>query len=128
MSLDKLEKIIELVRRHGIHQVQVEEGGVKISVTATPPNAGAPGVVAPSALYPSPLQHHVAPQFAAPAPAPQPTAALHVAPAPTAEKKAAAAGGKLIKSPFVGTFYRSPSPGSDPFCERFSFRIRAAFS
>ena len=119
MSLDKLEKIIELVRRHGIHQVQVEEGGVKISVTATPPQAAAPMGASP--LYPAAVQHHVAPHYAAPQPsfqAPQ-AAALQSAPqaSPAATEKKPTVSGKVVKSPFVGTFYRAPSPGADTFCE-----------
>jgi len=57
------------------------------------------------------------PQFVqqAPAAAPAPSAA----PAPAAEASPAAesASGHLVKSPMVGTFYRSPSPSSPPFVE-----------
>jgi acetyl-CoA carboxylase biotin carboxyl carrier protein len=50
----------------------------------------------------------------APAPAAQPAAA---APAPAAEESSDEIQGHAVKSPMVGTFYRSPSPGSKPFIE-----------
>jgi acetyl-CoA carboxylase biotin carboxyl carrier protein len=114
MSLDKLEKIIELVRRHGIHQVQLEEGGVKISVTATPPQVATQVATAP--LYPAAVQHHLAPQYPA-APAQLSLAPLHPTAAPAPAEKKPAASGKVVKSPFVGTFYRSPAPGAESYCE-----------
>jgi acetyl-CoA carboxylase biotin carboxyl carrier protein len=54
-------------------------------------------------------------QVAAPAvPAPAPAAAVPVAPAPD---RAADDAETFITSPFVGTFYRAPAPGAEPFVE-----------
>ena len=111
MNLDTLEKIIELVRRHGIHQVEVEDEGMRISVTATAPA----GAMAMPQGYP---QGYAMGGPAAYAPPPPPAAALSHAgataavPAPKPQTS-----GRMVKSPFVGTFYRSPSPGSDVFTE-----------
>jgi acetyl-CoA carboxylase biotin carboxyl carrier protein len=122
MNLDTLEKIIELVRRHGIHQVEVEEGSLKISVTATAPVAGGmmAGAHQPAPLYPPmAMQHLASSQFPmAPQPLPAAHGGTHAAPAAAAaEPKKAPPAGKLVRSPFVGTFYRAASPGAEPFAE-----------
>jgi acetyl-CoA carboxylase biotin carboxyl carrier protein len=52
------------------------------------------------------------PAAAAPAAAPAPAA-----PAPAAAEAPAAPQGHVVKSPMVGTFYRSPNPGASPFVE-----------
>lgn len=58
---------------------------------------------------PAPMVAHLPPPLPAPLPA---------GPAPTADAGAAAAPeGEIVKSPFVGTFYRSPSPSSPAFTE-----------
>jgi acetyl-CoA carboxylase biotin carboxyl carrier protein len=58
---------------------------------------------------------HAAP-VAAPVPA-APAPAASAPAAPRAEEKAADAPGTVVSSPFVGTFYRSPSPESPPYVE-----------
>jgi acetyl-CoA carboxylase biotin carboxyl carrier protein len=54
---------------------------------------------------------------AAPNPGPGPAAAPPTAQPPAAVAPAAAAGTRLleVKSPMVGTFYRSPEPGAEPY-------------
>jgi acetyl-CoA carboxylase biotin carboxyl carrier protein len=54
---------------------------------------------------------------AAPVAAPVPAAPAPAAAAPKADAKAADKPGTLVTSPFVGTFYRAPSPDSAPFVE-----------
>jgi acetyl-CoA carboxylase biotin carboxyl carrier protein len=106
MKLDTLEKLIELVRKSGVHQVEIEDGGVRMSVTASAPHAGyMQPAFAPQGL----LQTQQS--YAAQVPPPPPVAAAVAVtskPIPV---------GKVLRSPFVGTFYRSPSPGSDYFVE-----------
>ncbi len=112
-NLELLEKVIELVRRHGIYQVEIEEGGVKLSVTASAPHSGVVSGFSPAmanmagAYAPMPGGYGQA----APAPAAPPMGAA------PAEASKPVAKGRLIRSPFVGTFYRSSSPGSDPFTD-----------
>ena len=103
MNLDVLERVIELARRHGLHQLEVQDGGLKISVTV----AASPA--SPSLSYPAFAPQPVAPSlpsFAATAVPPPPQAAPAAAPRDP---------GKTLRSPFVGTFYRSASPGAEPF-------------
>jgi acetyl-CoA carboxylase biotin carboxyl carrier protein len=98
MDLRKLKTLIELVETSGIAELEIQEGEERVRIT----RAGAPGA-----------QHvmlHAAPQVAAPAPLAAPAAAS--APAPAAAQE-----GHTVKSPMVGTFYRSASPGAKPFVE-----------
>lgn len=93
MDLRKLKKLIDLVEQSGISELEITEGEetVRISRASHPVYA------------PPPVVHHVS---AAPAPA-----------APQAAPAAEEISGHVLKSPMVGTFYRSPSPGADPFVE-----------
>ncbi|EOX4865556.1 TPA: acetyl-CoA carboxylase biotin carboxyl carrier protein [Haemophilus influenzae] len=103
MDIRKIKKLIELVEESGITELEVqeEEGTVRIS-RATP-------VVAPAAV-----------QYAA-APVVAPTPAAAPAQVPAAATSAPAASdelsGHLVRSPMVGTFYRSPSPEAKAFVE-----------
>jgi acetyl-CoA carboxylase biotin carboxyl carrier protein len=99
MDLRKLKTLIDLVAESGIAEIEVTEGDDKVRIVKH-----AQTVVA----APSPAPALVA--------APPPAAFASqtpVVPAPVPE----AAHGSLVKSPMVGTFYRSPSPGAKPFVE-----------
>jgi acetyl-CoA carboxylase biotin carboxyl carrier protein len=115
MNQKEIKELIDLLVEKDIAEFELERGDVKLHITRTSAQS-APVVhvapaVAPVAAIP------VAPAIAV-AQAPV-TAALvsGTAPAPAAPAPAAAddAGLHLIKSPIVGTFYESPSPGSPPF-------------
>jgi acetyl-CoA carboxylase biotin carboxyl carrier protein len=93
MDLRKLKKLIDLVQESGISELEVTEGEEKVKIVKSGGSAVA---------------------YAAPAP-PAPTPAPVVAPAP--EATPAAIQGHVVKSPMVGTFYRSPSPGAKHFVE-----------
>lgn len=96
MDIRKIKKLIELVEESGITELEVqeEEGTVRISRAAP--------AVAPAAI-----------QYAA---APVAPAAAPVAAAP-AEAPVAEISGHQVRSPMVGTFYRSPSPEAKAFVE-----------
>lgn len=100
MDLRKLKKLIDLVEESGIAELEVTEGEEKVRITRVSANA--------QIAYAQPMmQMPMQPQMAAPA------AAAPVA----AEAPAAANNANALKSPMVGTFYRSASPGSKPFVE-----------
>jgi acetyl-CoA carboxylase biotin carboxyl carrier protein len=90
MDLRKLKKLIDLVQESGISELEVTEGEEKVKIV----KSGGSGVA-----------------YAAPNPAPA------AAPAPAPAAAAAAIQGHVVKSPMVGTFYRSPSPGAKHFVE-----------
>lgn len=99
MDLRKLKKLIDLVQESGIAELEITEGEEKVRIS----RAGQPGPAYMAMPQPMPMQ-----QFAAAAPA----AAAAAAPAVAAPVE-----GHVVKSPMVGTFYRSASPGAKPFIE-----------
>lgn len=102
MDLRKLKKLIDLVEESGIAELELTEGEEKVRISRQP--AGAPMHYAPAYMSP-PMAFQAAPPAAAATPA---SAAADVAPA---------IDGHVVKSPMVGTFYRSPSPDAKPFVE-----------
>ena len=102
MDIRKIKKLIELVEESGITELEVqeEEGTVRICRAAP-------------AVAPAAIQYAAAPvaPVAAPAAAPAPAAAA------PAEAPAAEVSGHQVRSPMVGTFYRSPSPEAKAFVE-----------
>ena len=102
MDLREIKRLIQLVQKSGIGELEVTEGGRTIRISAAP-------VVA------SPGPAHYAP---AAAPAPAPGAAPQGAPAAAAAPERAADAHLVpVVSPMVGTFYRSPAPDADPYVE-----------
>ena len=99
MDLRKLKTLIDLVSESNVSELEITEAEGKVRIVK-----GGGAVV-----------HQVAPAvMAAPALASAPSApSVAAAPAPVAEAPA----GHIVKSPMVGTFYRSSSPGAKPFVE-----------
>jgi acetyl-CoA carboxylase biotin carboxyl carrier protein len=108
MDLRKLKTLIDLVAESGIAEIEVTEGEDKVRIVKYAP---APAV-APM-LAPLPAAAAVIAAAPAAAGAPASGGAAATAPATPAELPK----GDLVKSPMVGTFYRSPSPGANPFVE-----------
>ncbi|MGN6083086.1 acetyl-CoA carboxylase biotin carboxyl carrier protein [Trinickia sp.] len=104
MDLRKLKTLIDLVSESGISELEVTEGEGKVRIVKNAP----PVYVQPSASF--------APQFAPSAPVAG-VGSLEQAPAAAAQAPAAAVQGHVVTSPMVGTFYRSPSPGAEPFIQ-----------
>jgi acetyl-CoA carboxylase biotin carboxyl carrier protein len=102
-SFDDVKKLVQLVERSEVTHIEWEKGSEKVVITR--------GHAAPVAVAPAPVVH------AAPVAAAIPAVAPAAAPAPKADAKAADKPGVLVNSPFVGTFYRAPSPESPPFVE-----------
>jgi len=96
MDLRKIKTLIDLVQQSGIAELEITEGEEKVRISRN----GVPGT------------------FMA-----QPMAASNIVlPAETSAAPATSVGpveptGHTLKSPMVGTFYRSPSPGSPSFIE-----------
>lgn len=102
MDLRKLKKLIDLVEESGIAELELTEGEEKVRISRQPQG---------QAVHYMPSY---APQMmAAPAAAPVAAAAAPAA----AESTTPAIDGHAVKSPMVGTFYRSPSPDAKPFVE-----------
>ncbi|HCX32302.1 MAG TPA: acetyl-CoA carboxylase biotin carboxyl carrier protein [Rhodocyclaceae bacterium] len=95
MDLRKLKKLIDLVQESGISELEVTEGEERVRIAKYAGTA-----------------HTAASVLPASAPVPAPAAAAAPAPVPVQE-----APGHVVKSPMVGTFYRSAAPGEKPFVE-----------
>ena len=100
MDLRKLKTLIDLVAESGVSELEVTEGEDKVRIVKNPAPIAAPV-----------QQVYAAAPAAAPAPAPTSAAAA----VPPAEVAPAEPTGHAVKSPMVGTFYRSPTPGADSF-------------
>lgn len=102
MDIRKVKKLIELLEESGVAEIEIKEGeeSVRISRAMMP-------------MASTPVQYSAAP-------APQQAAPAVEAPITQVETTASAAAevaGHQVKSPMVGTFYRSPSPGAKSFAE-----------
>ena len=97
MDLRKLKTLIDLVAESGIAELEITEGDGKVRIVKSP---NAPLMMPMTAAAPIATTSvaHTAVTAAAPAAPAEPT-------------------GHVVKSPMVGTFYRSAQPGSPPFVE-----------
>jgi acetyl-CoA carboxylase biotin carboxyl carrier protein len=98
MDLRKLKTLIDLVSDSNVSELEITEAEGKVRIVKSM------GVAAPVVLQ------QAAPVLAAPV-------AVAAAPAPEAPVVAEVSAGHAVKSPMVGTFYRSSSPGSAPFIQ-----------
>ncbi len=96
MDIRKVKKLIELLEASSVDEIEIKEGEESVRISR---NTGAPIAMA------------------APVAAPAMPAPAALAPAPVIPEAAAPSGANAVKSPMVGTFYRSPSPDAAPFVE-----------
>jgi acetyl-CoA carboxylase biotin carboxyl carrier protein len=109
-NLNDLQKLLELLGRFEVSEFEIESEGVKIRI-AKGRAFGAPGGLA---VLPAATGISMAPVAAGNSP----PAAASGAPTSRVEvDESLPANIKIIKSPMVGTFYRAPSPESDPFVQ-----------
>jgi acetyl-CoA carboxylase biotin carboxyl carrier protein len=101
MDLRKLKKLIDLVEESGIAELEITEGEEKVRISRSTPSMQ---VQAPPQAYQ--INSISAPQAPQSPPVTPETVAAEILPQ-----------GRLVKSPMVGTFYRSSAPGSTPFVE-----------
>jgi acetyl-CoA carboxylase biotin carboxyl carrier protein len=101
MDLRKLKKLIDLVQESGIGELEITEGEEKVRISRSPAGGAQVMMVPLGAAAPQPMT--TGPSGGGPE-----TAAISSPPEPA---------GHSLKSPMVGTFYRSPSPGAPVFVE-----------
>lgn len=97
MDLKLVKKLIDLIAESDVDEVSIEEGEFRISVKKRSESP----------------QAHLPLHYQLPAQSEQVQNPSAASPDPAAGKH----GGETVRSPIVGTFYRSPSPDSDPFVE-----------
>jgi acetyl-CoA carboxylase biotin carboxyl carrier protein len=100
MDIRKIKKLIDLIEESDISEIEIREGEESVRLSrhssTQPVMFAAPASTAPFAVQ-------------------QPAAALAVSPAANAAVEEPA--GHVVRSPMVGSFYRSSTPGSKPFVE-----------
>ena len=105
MDLDDIRQILEMMREHELAEFELERDNVKLRLRKSG----------------SPAWHESMPALpaAAFAPAVMPPAAAAATPSPAAAPAAASedVDFAIMKSPIVGTFYRSSEPGAKPFVD-----------
>jgi acetyl-CoA carboxylase biotin carboxyl carrier protein len=103
MDLRKLKTLIDLVSESNIAELEITEADGKVRIVKSDPSKAVVGLAAPAAptaaAAPGPVTAPAA-AVAAPSVEPAPEPAVHA-----------------VKSPMVGTFYRSASPGGKPLVE-----------
>jgi acetyl-CoA carboxylase biotin carboxyl carrier protein len=102
LPLEDVSRLVELLAESGVGEIRVKQGELEITVKARSEAAGGTP--------------------AAPQTEPQAAPRIEVAPIseaePTVERPAERNGGlHLVRSPVVGTFYRAPTPGGEPYAE-----------
>ena len=104
MNLNEIQDLIKFVAKSGVSEVEIEQKDFKICIKAEKAKAEQQIIV--QAAVPAPVAAAPAPVAAAPSPAPATPAA---APASDDSKYI------TVKSPMIGTFYRSAGPDKEPF-------------
>ena len=99
MDIRKIKKLIELVEESGIAELEISEGEESVRISRN--FSGQVSVAPQMMMQPAQVQHAAAP----------------VAAAAQAAAADAAPSGHLMRSPMVGSFYRSSSPEAKPFVE-----------
>jgi acetyl-CoA carboxylase biotin carboxyl carrier protein len=107
MTVDEIKELLELMREHELAEFELQRDGETLRLRKHSPNqwAGVMPAVPAAALQ--------APAAAAPAAAPAQTSGDAAVLEPASEDVDLA----IVKSPIVGTFYRSSEPGSAPFVD-----------
>ena len=107
MKIEDIERLIELVARNEIGSLELKTGGMEVRITKAEGRASLVEVAAPvvrtAAGHPGPPQGLP----------PMPEAAAAAAVAEIEEQE----GITIMRSTMVGTFYRAPAPGAEPFVQ-----------
>jgi len=118
MDLNQIKQILDLVREHELSEFEIEHDGLRLKIRKDANGAhvvALPAPAVPAVVVPG----SAAPATASVPMAPAPMVAAAPSPAPPAADAAVDTEIELavVKSPIVGTFYRSSEPGAPPFVE-----------
>lgn len=106
MDIKQIQELIKFVSKSGVNEVSIEQESFKITIkTNQPPTYVNTGL-------PAQIQAHPAPQYA---PAPPPITPTNNTNSPAITPEVGDAAHITIKSPMIGTFYRSASPDKPIF-------------
>jgi acetyl-CoA carboxylase biotin carboxyl carrier protein len=102
----RLDALAEILRRHDLNELEIEDAGVRIYLRRGSDTSSAPAVHAPMVAH-GPVTPHLTPS-----PALAPSSAGSAGSIDTSDGNVA-----YVTSPFVGTYYRSPSPDAAAFVD-----------
>jgi acetyl-CoA carboxylase biotin carboxyl carrier protein len=105
LKFEDIERILELVKQHDLAEFELERDGLKLRIRKA--GVGFPPLAAPVQVAQAPAALPIGP---GPAAAPSPAPAVKESEDESVELA-------VVKSPIVGTFYRSPEPGAPSFVE-----------
>jgi acetyl-CoA carboxylase biotin carboxyl carrier protein len=100
MNLEEIKDLIKLVSKSGLGKVEIEREGFRISIKGS---------------QSEPIMYQTAPMVAAPVAAAPAPVTISAAPASTETNNADDSKYITVKSPMIGTFYRTPGPDKDAF-------------
>jgi acetyl-CoA carboxylase biotin carboxyl carrier protein len=100
MNLEEIKDLIKLVSKSGLGKVEIEREGFRISIKGS---------------QTEPIMYQAAPMVAAPVAAAPAPVATSTAPASTDSSSNDDSKYITVKSPMIGTFYRTPGPDKDAF-------------
>ena len=106
MDLDTLKQILNLVREHELSELEVEQDGLRLKIRKDS-----------AAVFPAPLPPMPARAGDGGLPVPSAAALASAQPPSSLDSTDAEIELAVVKSPIVGTFYRSPEPGAAPFVD-----------
>ncbi len=105
MDIKQVRELVKLVEESGIEELEISHQDTTIRIQKSPVGSSAPAAfIQPGMQVPAPVVQNVSAVGSSPA------AAADAPPADSARAKY-----RDVRSPIVGTFYRAPSPASDPF-------------
>ena len=125
MKLSDIQKLIDMLDKSGVNELEIESEGMKLRLCKAAP-AAQPAhspqfIMVPSPMVPGTGRQEVVFPAGSPAPAAPPSSAAAAQAGPPSGEAAPPAHPPKsdqylqVKSPMVGTFYRSPAPGAEPF-------------
>lgn len=103
MDIRKIKKLIELVEESGIAELEISEGEESVRISRAMMPQAMPVM---QQAYPAPM-----------IPQPQMPAVTQTQPVTTAAPVTEEISGHIVRSPMVGTFYRTPNPDAKPFVD-----------
>lgn len=119
MKLTEIQDLIKFVSRSGVTEVEIEQSNFKITIKSDPNKKRGKGATPQAEAYVQPQMPMAMPHQMMPPPQPVAQPQQQAASAPQEEKKEEKKGDNsnyiTVKSPMIGTFYRSSSPDKDAF-------------
>ncbi|MGD0735428.1 MAG: acetyl-CoA carboxylase biotin carboxyl carrier protein [Terracidiphilus sp.] len=106
-DIDDLKQLIEFLKEHQVAEFELDRGDFRVRLKFSLPEAAGSGVTDLASLLANVRAAAPAPVAAGPV--------VAAAPAPAAPAADPNEGLHIVKSPIVGTYYGSPSPGASPF-------------